>query len=280
MLGSVNHVPVSGMDEARPETPLLRTVRNALGALEQLAAAGRPLGVTELGRRLGLPPSSTHRLLATLVATGYAVPVVGTGRYRSGPALVRLGTRSTPPPLLRDVAHPVLDRLAEATGETAHLAVLDGLDVVAIDHVAAHGHRHAAEEHPVGSRMPAHATALGLAMLAFRPDVADALIGAGLRRLTSETIADPAALARRLAEVRRRGYATNVRGWRAGTAGVAAPILMADGRIVGAVGLSGSAERLGRRATLATLGPAAGRAAREIAARLASEQPPHPVAGV
>lgn len=278
MLGPVNHVPVNGMDEPTPEAPLLRSVRNALAALEQLAAAGRPLGVTELGRRIGLPPSSTHRLLATLVATGYAAPVTGTGRYRSGRALVRLGIRATPPPLLRDVARPVLAQLAEATGETAHLAVLDGLDVVAIDHVAARSRASGAEEHPVGSRMPPHATALGLALLAFRPDVVDALVGAGLRRLTTETIADPVALGRRLDEVRRRGYATNVRGWRDRTAGVAAPILMADGRVVGAVGLSGAAERLGRRAALTSLGPLAARGAREIAARLTGEGPAHPTA--
>ncbi len=262
------------MDDEAPGEPLLRSVRNALAAVEQLAAAGRPLGVTELGRRIGLPPSSTHRLLATLVATGYAVPVSGTGRYRSGPALVRLGTRAMPPPLLREVARPILVRLADATGETAHLAVLDGLDVVAIDHVAARGR--AEDEHLVGSRMPAHATALGLALLAFRPDIADAIVGAGLQRLTTETIADAGALGRRLAEVRRRGYATNVRGWRDRTAGVAAPILMPDGRVVGAVGLSGPVERMGRRAVLGSLGPLAGRVGREIAARLASEGPPHP----
>ena len=100
----------------------------------------------------------------------------------------------------------------------------------------------------------------------------------GRKFLTTETISDPAALGRRLDEVRRRGYATNVRGWRDRTAGVAAPILMADGRVVGAVGLSGAVERLGRRAALASLGPLAARGAREIAARLTGEGPAHPTA--
>ena len=73
MLGSVNHVPVSGMNED-PETPLLRSVRNALAALEQLAAAERPLGVTELGRRIGLPPSSTHRQLDSAALARAGIP--------------------------------------------------------------------------------------------------------------------------------------------------------------------------------------------------------------
>lgn len=251
----------------------VRAIRNGLAALEQLARADEPLGVTELGRRIGLPPSSAHRLLATLVAAGYAVPIPDTGRYRSGPAFLRLGTPMAPPQL-RDVARPVLERIAELTGETAHLAVLDGLEVVSIDHVASSPD--CVAKHPLGSRMPAHATALGLALLVFRPDVVDALINAGLGRLTSATIADPEVLRQCLAKVCRRGYATNVRGWHPDTVGVAAPILASDGRSIAAVGLSGPASRLDRRSVLAALGTLSRQAGLEIGSRAARGGPSHP----
>lgn len=230
--------------------------------------------MTELARKLGIAPSSAHRLLATLVKTGYAQPEPGTGRYRRGPALVRLASRAAPPPLLREAARPILRRLAEATGETAHLAILEGSSVVALDHVSPSAG--AAAEHAVGARIPAHATALGLALLAHRMDVAEAVMSGELVRWTRDTIADREALDQRLDEVRRRGYAVNVRGWREGTAGVAAPILLPDGRAIGAVGLSGPASRMSRKATLSELGPLVARAAREIATRLGTTIPDHP----
>jgi len=254
---------------------VLRSVANALRLIEELARADEPRGVTELARRLGVAPASAHRMLATLVAAGFARREVDR-RYRLGPAVARIAARRGPPPLLRDVARPVLRWLAESSGQTAHLAILDGTFVVSVDHVRlASGSPD--RGHAVGARVPAHATAVGLALLAHHPAAVEAVLAAGLERWTARTIVDAATLRRRLAEVRRRGYAVNDRGWLPGTAGVAAAILLSDGTAVASIGISGPADRVGRRAVLGALGPLARAGALAVAERLAIARPPHPL---
>jgi hypothetical protein len=102
--------------------------------------------------------------------------------------------------------------------------------------------------------VPAHATAVGQALLAYQPEAAEAVVGAGLTALTGDTIADPDRLARTLEEVRDRGYATNVRQWYRETAGVAAPVRGIDGEVLASLGISGPASRVGRTRLLAALG--------------------------
>lgn len=255
----------------------LAPVGRALRILDALATAQGSVGVTELARALGLAPSTTHRLLGVLVREGYVRRDPSERRYRRGPRFLRLiAGRPAPPPFLREAARPSLERLAERTGETAHLVVLDGLGVLSLDHVA--GARSLPDGHAIGAHVPAHATAVGLALLAHHPEVAEAIVDAGLERWTQATIADPAAFERRLEDVRLRGYAVNVRGWIDDTAGVAAPVLTPAGEAVAAMGVSGPAVRLGDPGVLAALGPVVRAACRDVAARLAAAAPAHPSA--
>ena len=91
--------------------PNLRSVTSALQLLRELAYADVPLGVTEAARRLGVAPSTAHRLLSTLVASGFAMRAPEGRGYRRGPELVRMfGRRPVALVLLRDVGHPVLER--------------------------------------------------------------------------------------------------------------------------------------------------------------------------
>jgi DNA-binding IclR family transcriptional regulator len=146
--------------------------------------------------------------------------------------------------------------------------------VVTIDHAA--GRRGGDVGHAVGARVPAHATAVGLALLAHHPELLEAVLEAGLPPWTARTISDAAGLRRQLAEVRRRGYAVNVGGWRETTAGVAAPVLLPSGDAVASIGISGPVERLGRRGSLAALGPLARAGALVLAGRIVGEPPAHP----
>ena len=198
---------------------------------------------------------------------GFAMRAPEGRGYRRGPELVRMfGRRPVALVLLRDVAHPVLERVSRESGETAHLSILEGLDVVGIDHVESQAP--VVFRHPVGSRVPAHATAVGHALLAFSPGAAEVLIAEGLARLTDSTVLHGEALRHALADVRRRGYAVNNRQWHAETAGAAAPILDRAGEAVAAIGISGPASRIGRREALDRLGRLARSAAAEVAARL------------
>lgn len=271
--GAESHPEAMTLSAITPAPGTLRSVRHALAVLAILAEADEPVRVTEVAERLGVAPSTAHRLLATLVAAGYAMRSATSHRYRRGPALVRLGSRPIGSPMrLQQLAHPILARLAVTSDRSAHLAVLDGLDVVAVDHVDAPRPLH---DHADGVRLPAHATALGQAILAFAPEAVEALEANGLTRLTAHTVADPAAFRRILRDVRRRGYAVNIGGWKPGTAGVAAAIRDARGEAVAAIGLTGPSSGFTGRPALQRLGAITLEAAVELTVQLEGQRPPH-----
>jgi len=253
----------------------LRSVTNALRVMEALANAEGPMAVTELGQRLGLAASTTHRILATLAAEGFAVRVPALRRYRAGPALARLARRSLlDNARLEEAARPVLTRLAAESGETSQLTVLDGWDTVAIDHVDST--QPVIVHHPAGSRVPAHATAVGQAILAHLPEVAARIAREGLVAHSSRTLTDPAAFLAELETIRRRGFAINVGQLHPETAGVAAPIVEPSGGVIASIGISGPAARIGDGTRLVELAGMAVAGAADVRDQLTRLELPRP----
>lgn len=251
----------------------LRSVTNALRVMEALADADRPMSVTELGQRLGLAASTTHRILATLAAEGFAVRVPALRRYRAGPGLARLARRSLLDNVrLTEAARPVLRRLAAESGETSQITVLDGWDTVAIDHVDST--QPVIVHHPAGSRVPAHATAVGQAILAHLPEVAARIAREGLVAHSSRTLTHPTAFMAELETIRRRGYAINVGQLHPETAGVAAPIVEGSGGVIGSIGISGPAARIGDADRLVELAEMAVAGAIDVRDQLTALEPP------
>lgn len=174
---------------------------------------------------------------------------------------MRLGSRPVVPPILvQQVAHAHLERLAARMRLSTNLAVLDGIEVIAVDHVDPQR----PGRHVDGARLPAHATALGQAILAYAPAAVDAVIAAGLTRHTARTPSDEAILRQTLADVRRRGYSVNVGYWKPDTAGVAAAIRDQSGDVVAAIGFTGSTDVVRGRETIRLLGLLAANTARAI----------------
>ena len=181
-----------------------QTLDRGLQVLEAVARAGDPLTVAEAAASVGLDRTVAHRLITTLAARGYLQR--DSGGYRLGPTCLALASAVTD---LRTVARPFLEALRTATGETVHLVVLSGRQVVFIDGIESPRALRVASR--AGRLLPAHATSVGKALLAaLPPDRFDALYGqAGLASVTARTITDRDALERQLAEIRERGYATN-----------------------------------------------------------------------
>jgi DNA-binding IclR family transcriptional regulator len=174
--------------------------------LELLAGYSEPLTLSEIHRELAYPKSSLFVLLRTLVARGWVeTDRRGTG-YAIGVRALLVGTSYLDrDPVIR-AATRVLEVLRAEVNETVHLARLDGPDVVYLaSRESAH---HLRLTSRVGRRVPAHATALGKALLAGRTDdEVDALLPARLEALTPHTTVDRGALFDELAAVRDRGYA-------------------------------------------------------------------------
>jgi DNA-binding IclR family transcriptional regulator len=215
------------------------TAVKSLRALEWLCLRETPTGVTEMSVALGVAKSNAHRILTTLAALGFVRPVAD-GRYEATLKTWEIGSAVLTRFDIRDIARPVMLALSARCGETVHLSVLEGGDVVYIDKVE--GSHPVRAYSRVGGRAPAYAVATGKALLAFREDMAEAL--PALKSFTPHTLRSKPALLKELAEVRQRGYAANTGEWRQDVGGIGAPIRNDRGDVVAAVGISGPTARL------------------------------------
>jgi DNA-binding IclR family transcriptional regulator len=242
-----------------------KTVGKAL-ALLNLVADRPGLTLSELSRESQLPLPTAHRLLRTLEDHGLLRQDT-TYRYRLGSHCLSLGSRFLEGVDLRSEAHPRLTWLVEVTGETAHVGVPDGVEVVYVDKVET---RHPVRMYSrIGARSPMHSTAMGKAMLAFgEPELVQRVIDAGLPRRTPNTITDPRRFLTELKRTRERGYAIDDIENEEGIRCVGAPILAEQVHTtVGAVSVSGPATRItGRR--LSEIASAVVQAAAAVSDRL------------
>ena len=214
------------------------TLAKGLAILDWLARQPQPSRVVDVAATFGLARSNAHRTLQTLVHCGWAVQDVPTSAYRASLRLFELGALVDASSDLKTRLHPVLACLAASCGETIHLAVLDGAEIVYLDKfdsplpVAAYSR--------IGGRAPAYCVASGKALLAaLRLDAA--ALHARLGTLVAHTphsLIDHSRLVAELERTRRQGFAENREEWRLGVCGLGAPVFNALGEPVAAVGMS------------------------------------------
>jgi IclR family transcriptional regulator, acetate operon repressor len=245
----------------------LTSVEKAVDVLFALHGAEASVGVTDLGRSLGLPKSSAHRLLAALCRRGL-VERDDRGRYQPGLALVALGLGTLEREPLVAVARQTLELEAEDLGETVFLVAARAGRLRVLDKAEGTGFLRAAPR--VGESVPIHATGAGRIFLAFAPGLVTLPAGP-LQRFTERTPATRRALDAAVEEVRRRGYAENRDEWIPGLSVVSAPIFT-RGELRGAVAVaapSARMEELGREPVARRARAAAAR----IGERLAGATP-------
>ncbi|MDA3626134.1 IclR family transcriptional regulator [Saccharopolyspora oryzae] len=223
-----------------PDVAVAR-VAAVLGAFDPQHAE---LRVSEIARRAGLPKSTTSRLVRDLVVHRFL--------ERDGPAL-HLGARlfefgelASRYRNLRSVTLPHMADLREATRQTVHLAVLDGTEVVYVEILRSKD----APRMPsrVGGRLPAHASALGKALLAFSEEsTVEDLCAWPLRRVGPRSITAPGLLRQELKRIREAGLAYESEESSPGTGCVASPIIGADGMAAAALSISGWSGKLNLR---------------------------------
>lgn len=197
------------------------------------------LGFAELGRRTELPKATLHRVLADMTAARL-IDRVGPG-YRLGGYLFELGMRASVERSLIEVATPFMEDLYVRTGETVHLGVLDGTDVVYLSKIG--GHRQAAAPSRLGGRMPLHCTAIGKTLLAFAgSDLQESVLAGPLERKTKHTIVTPGVLRTRLDRILADGLAYEFEESAMGVVCVSAPIRQND-TVIAALSLTGPSHR-------------------------------------
>jgi len=214
----------------------LQTLERGLQVIAAYTGRGPALGLGELSEATGLSKPTVRRIMLTLERLGYARS--SAGRFALTPKVLALGYAYLSSVQLTDVARPLMEQLTDRVSVGTSLAALDGHDVVYVDRVQRG--RITSVNLAVGTRLPAHATAMGHVLLAYAPtsEAEQYLESATLQALTEWTLTDPAALRERLALVRARGWDVVDQELEMGRRSAAAPVVDGDGRVIAALALS------------------------------------------
>lgn len=230
-------------DAARaiPQYPIESVDRALL--LLKMFSDHRELRLTDARDALGVSQSTAHRLMAMLQYHGFVDQDPVSRMYLAGPALLEVGLAAVQNLDLRGVARPILESLAEATGETVHLGLLQGAEVLYMDAVESQAALRVSVR--IGRRIPAHATSLGKAMLAAVPTerVEQLYPDEALEAVTDRTITKRRDLLAALAEVRELGYAENLEEGEPGVGSIGVAVVD-GGRLIGGLSVAAPRARL------------------------------------
>lgn len=215
------------------------TVARTLAVLTVVAESGGSVGVKDVAAALGLPMSTSHRMLDLLREAGFVEKDEARRRYRAGLRLLRVASLVAQSASYASLCQPALDRIAAATGETAIYSeyLPDGhLAAYAAKSDSSNSLRYRIE---LFEPAPVECGASGLAILAFlREPVRAALCAAPRPVPVTGRGLPPAELAARVAEVRRLGHAFSKGQKLPDSVGIAVPVRMADGPPIGSLTLT------------------------------------------
>ncbi len=230
-------------EPTRQAKTTMSTVDKALGLLRHFSVEHPEFGLSQLARLSGYDKTTTLRCMTALERNGFVEQHPETRKYRLGFAplnLARIREQSFP---LATVLKPYLDRLAEETGETAHASLLSGSTLMTV----------AISEPPRATRvwvdpsepLPLHATASGLAVLAFTPEADRAALGLGerLETFTEHTPDTLAALNEQLEAIARSGIGFCDQTFELEVIGTAVPVFGWSGVPIGAIAVAALASR-------------------------------------
>lgn len=223
-----------------------RAVFAALAALESFDGANPSQSLANISRRIGTPKATALRTLRALEVKGYVTLNEAEGTYSLAVGVLTLAQRYLTRYEALAIARPILAQVAAETGETAHYGVLQGNEVIYLE--IAESPQRVRAYVVRGDHLPAHCVAAGKAILAYAdPAAIEALVSAGLPRLTPATIVRAKAFLSDLRVTRQRGYALNIGEWMEDVVGVSAPVFGHLGTVQGAVGIAGPRSRLNGR---------------------------------
>jgi len=234
------------MKKASPNYPI-KVLDKTFSILDVLLKHNSSMHMTEISEKLGLYPSTIHRILDTLKHWGYVEQDPKTQKYRLGLKLLELGMAKLHQMDLVKEAAPYLKKLVRKCNETVHLGVLEEGEVLYV----------AKEESSqtirmisyIGKRAPLHCTALGKVLLAYLPEEERKKIleEKELHRLTEKTITDKRELEKELNKVREQGFALDREENEKNVCCVATPIRNHYGRVIAALSISSPTFRLDKK---------------------------------
>lgn len=237
----------AGIGEAQHSGPHTGTVGKAMAVLEIVARAEEPPRFTDILAQSDQPRGTLHRQLSNLVEEGL-LSLNRDHTYSLGLRLLMFASRAWAGNQFRAIAEPHLRRLNEATGETVHLGILRGTEVIYLDKVE--GRQAVRMYSQIGNASPAFCTGVGKAALAGLTDerLRETVKAIRFRRYTDTTIVTPEALLAEIETIRASGNAYDREEHERGIRCVAAPIYSADRSFVAGISVTGPAFRVSEEA--------------------------------
>lgn len=223
---------------------LVPSLKRGLKVLELLAKSTAGLSLSQVTRQLSLPKSSVHCLLRTFENAGYVYRDAVCGKYRLSLNICNLARHALEGISLRDQAKPFLRKLAERTGLTVHLAVLEQGSCILIDKVPPPS---VSRIHSwIGKQLGLHCTAVGKVLLAYsnERDAGQLISDEGLIRYNNNTICSVRQLRNELKSIRLRGYALDDEEEEIGFRCIGAPIFNGNREAIAALSVVGDANQI------------------------------------
>ena len=222
------------------------------------------LSLGDVARLLGWRRTEPFRFLHTLESLGYLRRDPASKRYELTPKVLEIGFSALANLQLPELAQPYLERLRDRTNGSAHVGILDGKEVVYVGRAASR--LIVGSNIHVGSRLPAHATAIGKALLASQSEswLRDWLAHNELVRYTIHTLAETRRFLAELQQIRTLGYAISNQEFEFGISSIAAPIFNGSGETLGALNVSAPAAAFSADGVRDIVVPAVREAAAEL----------------
>ncbi|MGV3770235.1 MAG: IclR family transcriptional regulator domain-containing protein [Sphingobium phenoxybenzoativorans] len=237
-------------NKADKDPEYLSTLERGLRVLRAFDEHNPEMRLSEVAAKADLSPAVARRCLNTLVSLGYV------GQYGRNfllkPEVLAFGSAFMSSMNIEQVVSPSLQKLRDDMGDSASMAVIAGNDILYLAHVSTR--RQIRLGASVGTRFPLHATSMGKAILAFRPDadIEDFLARADLKAFTPNTITRPEALRERLMQVRSQGYDSTCEELDMGIVSLAVPIFDASHVSIAAINCSTTTGRTNQQEMIAT----------------------------
>jgi DNA-binding IclR family transcriptional regulator len=222
-----------------------QSIRRTIALLHMIAKYNdHGVNLSKIARKVSLPTTTVHRLLAVLVEEGLVSFDPTTKLYHLGIVLSTFGIAAHQF-AIRDQFHSTLERIAQKTGDTAYLVMRSGIDVLCVDRVIG-SYPIQVLTFEIGERRPLGIGGGSIALLASLPDdQTEAIITANASRYSSFKKKTPGEVRRMVSQCRRLGYGLSVRNVNPDMIGVGVPILNQQGQVIAAVSVAGIAKRMG-----------------------------------
>jgi IclR family pca regulon transcriptional regulator len=248
----------------------IQSIERAVVVLRAFGGHDAALSVSEIAARVDLPRPVVRRILLTFEHIGYVR--AENGRWTLTARILELGAGYFAASSLPEIARPTMADIVARTGETCSIGELDLPDVIHVARVEER--RPMPDAVRVGTRLPAHATAVGRVLLAELPaaDLDEYLSSAAREAFTPQTVVDAAALRDHLDRVRDRGFDLSLEELHPGMVAAAVPIVV-DGRAIAGLTVSSTTLRADARLLEESIVPVLLRGAAGIAAAYRSANP-------